>query len=91
MQEETLYFKDNVRKIDFILTYTINEKAQNQKHGDGFDSIKKREAFLKKFDEHGLEYEIQDCSVSYMLRHLVQNCKCYHLTPNFHSREFVIL
>ena len=66
MQEETLCFEDNVRRIDFILTYTITEKTQDKKHSDGCDRMKKREAFLKNFDEHGLEYEIQDCSVSYI-------------------------
>lgn len=64
MQENTLYFEDNNRKIDFILTYT--EEARDKKNADDHDKrMDKREAFLKKFDECGLEYEVQDCSVSY--------------------------
>lgn len=65
MQENTLFFEDGKRKIDFILTYTIADKKRDQKHADDRDKrIKKRETFLSKFEEYGLEYEIQDCSVS---------------------------
>ena len=65
MQRTTLLFEDNVRRIDFILTYTVADKGRDAKHADDRDKrIKKRDTFLKSFDKHGLEYELQDCSVS---------------------------
>ena len=65
MQKTTLLFEDNVRRIDFILTYTIADKGRDAKHADDRDKrIKKRDTFFKSFDKYGLDYEIQDCSVS---------------------------
>ena len=59
-----MFFADGIRKIDFILTYTVADKERDQKHADDRDKrIKKRETFLGKFEEYGLEYEIQDCAV----------------------------
>ena len=64
-QEETVLFEDGVRKIDYILTYTIYDKERDEKHADDREKRKrKREAFFAKFSEVGLEYETQDCSVS---------------------------
>jgi len=64
-QEETVLFEDGVRKIDYILTYTIYDKERDEKHADDREKRKrKREAFLAKFSEVGLEYETQHCSVS---------------------------
>lgn len=64
-QETTLLFEDGVRRIDFILTYTLADKERDQKHADDRDKReKKRKTFLDKFDEYDLDYEIQDSSVS---------------------------
>ena len=63
--ENTLMFDDGVRKIDFILTYTNLNKGHDDDDDDD-DHNKKtmgRNYFLDRFEEHGLEYEIQDCSV----------------------------
>ena len=61
-----MFFEDGIRKIDFILTYTVADKERDEKHADDRDKrIKKRKTFLGKFKEYGLEYEIQDCAVSY--------------------------
>ena len=61
-----MFFEDGVRKIDYVLTYTIADKERDEKHADDRDKRKrKREAFFSKFKESGLEYETQDCSVSY--------------------------
>ena len=60
-----MFFDDGQRKIDFILTYTIADKERDEKHADDRDKRKKkRETFLAKFKDYGLEYEIQDASVS---------------------------
>jgi len=67
-QEETVFFQDGVRKIDYILTYTIDDKERDEKHADDRDKrIRKREAFFSKFKENGLEYETQNCEVSFSL------------------------
>ncbi|XP_065912183.1 anoctamin-7-like [Dysidea avara] len=64
-QEETIFFEDGKRRIDYILTYTIADKERDEKHADDQDKRKrKRETFLGKFDAYGLEYETQDCSES---------------------------
>jgi len=64
-QEETVFFEDGIRKIDYILTFTIDDKERDEKHADDREKRKrKREAFFSKFKENGLEYETQDCAVS---------------------------
>ena len=60
-----MFFSDGIRRIDYILTYTIADKERDQKHADDLEKRKrKRETFLAKFEEYGLEHETQDCSVS---------------------------
>ena len=50
------------------MTYTLADKERDQKHADDRDKrIKKRETFLGKFEEYGLEYEIQDSAVSHII------------------------
>ena len=64
--ESTLLFEDGVRKIDYILTYTNTSKEFDKNHDEDDDHDNKtmrRNTFLDKFKEHGLDYEIQDCSV----------------------------
>jgi len=64
-QEETVFFEDGIRKIDYILTYTIADKERDEKHADDRDKREsKRQTFLGKFKDYGLEYEVQDGSVS---------------------------
>ena len=77
-----MFFEDGIKKIDFILTYTLADKERDQKHADDRDKrIKKRETFLGKFKEYGLEYEIQDCAVSMskLGYFRVLTCFMYHL------------
>lgn len=63
-----MLFSDGIRKIDYILTFTIADKERDQKHADDLEKRKrKRETFLAKFEEYGLEYEIQDCKVSCLI------------------------
>ena len=60
--ENTLLFEDGVRKIDYILTYT-NVNSGHDYDDNHNEKIMRRNYFLDRFEEHGLEYEIQDCSV----------------------------
>jgi len=60
-----MFFKDGKKRIDYILTYTLADKERDEKHADDRDKRKrKRETFLGKFKEFGLEHETQDSSVS---------------------------
>ena len=61
-----MFFEDGKRRIDYILTYTLADKERDEKHADDREKrIRKREAFFSKFKENGLEYETQNCEVSF--------------------------
>ena len=96
-----MFFEDGIRKIDFILTYTIADKERDEKHADDRDKrIKKRETFLGKFKEYGLEYEIQDCSVSHVIcihvgRNIIvltiSGVKLYDVSPTIYGIEETVM
>jgi hypothetical protein len=68
-KEQTVRFEDDVRRIDFILTYTDEVKKKKKKGEEDTDEKKekrraKRQRFLDSCVELGLEYELQDCTES---------------------------
>lgn len=75
-KEKTLLFEDGIRKIDYILTYTIADKEHDKSHDDNDcdNRTMRRNFFLDNFEEHGLEYEIQDCSVGRYLYLVCMQC-----------------
>ena len=67
-----MYFQDGIRRIDYILTYTIEDEERDKKHSDDLEKRKKkRQAFLDKFKDYGLEHEEQHCSVRYLCKSLM--------------------
>nr|XP_006823057.1 PREDICTED: anoctamin-4-like [Saccoglossus kowalevskii] len=59
---KTLYFRDGVRRIDYVLVYEYGKKEKNADEGDGESKKKaKRKEFEANLrDEHGLELEYED-------------------------------
>ena len=56
-KRETLFFRDGVRRIDYILAFTDTEDPKK---------LERRETFEKNLHEEGLELEYEDKQVWYI-------------------------
>ena len=58
-KRETLFFRDGVRRIDYVLAFTEKENDK-----DAEKKKEKRETFERNLEEEGLQLEYEDKKVS---------------------------